>query len=221
MIMNNPIVNFEHIKSCIAKECGSSDYVIEAVSKGQPQQKIIELLEYGHRIFAENKVQEAKLHWEHIKPNYPDLKLHLIGALQSNKISSAVKLFDVIETVDSIGLAELIAKESAKIGKIQTIMLQVNIGEEAQKSGVAIDKLSAVIDFCNQNQYLNLTGLMCIPPYHQPPEPYFAQMQQLQQQFHLPHLSMGMSGDYVSAIKFGATHIRLGTALFGERKIIA
>ena len=218
MIMNNPIINFEHIKSCIAKECGRNDYVIEAVSKGQPQEKIMTLLEYGHRVFAENKVQEAKLHWEGVKPNYPDLKLHLIGSLQSNKVRPAVKLFDVIETVDSIILAELIAKEAAKI---QEIMLQVNIGLEAQKSGVTIDELPELVNFCRQNQYLNLSGLMCIPPYDKPPEPYFAQMQKLQQRFGLPNLSMGMSGDYLTALKFGATHIRLGTILFGERKNIA
>jgi pyridoxal phosphate enzyme (YggS family) len=219
--MNNPIINLENIKTNIAKECGRSDYVIEAVSKGQPLEKIAMLLEHGHRVFAENKVQEAKLHWESIKPNYPHLKLHLIGALQSNKIRPAVKLFDVIETVDSIELAELIAKEAAKIGKIQEIMLQVNIGAEPQKSGSATDELPELVNFCKQNQCLNLSGLMCIPPHNQQPEPYFAQMQKLQQQFGLPYLSMGMSGDYVSAIKFGATHIRLGTALFGERKIIA
>ncbi len=207
----------DKITAEIANANISHQVTIEAVSKQQPQYKIQSLLEHGHRVFAENKVQEAKQHWEHLRELYTDVKLHLIGALQRNKVRQAVALFDVIETIDSMKLAHETAIEAQKINKQQHIMLQVNIGAEAQKSGVMLTDLHELVDFCVNNQWLELNGLMCIPPYYLAPEPYFAQMQTLQQQFQLPHLSMGMSSDYMSAINFGATHVRLGTVLFGER----
>ncbi len=210
-------MDYAHVLQQIKAEIGLDNVTIEAVSKQQPQHKIMALLAAGHRVFAENKVQEALLHWEHLRAIYPDLRLHLIGNLQRNKAKQAVALFDVIETIDNVKLAQAVAIEAEKLDKKQHIMLQVNIGAEEQKSGVEVADLPALIDFCINNQWLEVDGLMCIPPYNQPPEPYFAQMKSLQQQWKLPHLSMGMSGDYMSAIQFGATFVRLGTALFGER----
>jgi PLP dependent protein len=195
----------------------AENILIEAVSKRQPLDKIESLLVGGHRIFAENKVQEALVHWQDFKSQYPDVKLHLIGNLQSNKVRDAVKLFTVIETVDSEKLAKLIAVEAEKNNKKQQIMLQVNIGDEPQKSGVNLDDLVELLGCVRQYESLELIGLMCIPPVNNPPAPYFAKMLELKQQYELSCLSMGMSGDYQTAIRFGATHIRLGTAIFGDR----
>jgi pyridoxal phosphate enzyme (YggS family) len=193
------------------------EIVIEAVSKNQPISKILNLLSIGHRIFAENKVQEAQSHWGELKSEYPDVQLHLIGALQSNKVRDAVQIFDVIETVDSERITDLIAKEAKKINKKQYVMLQVNIGDEPQKSGVSISDLPALLNYVKAQDNLELIGLMCIPPASKPASIYFAKMLELKQQYELPSLSMGMSSDYMEAIRFGATHIRLGTAIFGER----
>lgn len=191
--------------------------VIEAVSKGQPPEKIQALLGAGHRLFAENRLQEAELHWQALRPTFPDLQLHYIGALQSNKIRKLVHLFDVIETVGEASLAQLINKEAARIDKKQRVMLQVNIGEEPQKEGVLPCALHMLYEECVALPYVEVMGLMCVPPASLPPAPYFALMYQWQQQLRLSALSMGMSGDYRMAVRFGATHLRLGTALYGER----
>jgi pyridoxal phosphate enzyme (YggS family) len=191
--------------------------VIEAVSKGQPVSKIQALLSAGHRHFAENRLQEAQAHWHELLPHFPDLQLHYVGALQSNKLRKIVALFTVIETVASIDMAQHIDKEAARINKKQRIMLQVNIGEEPQKEGVMPQQLQALYDTCAALPHVEVIGLMCVPPVNAPPTPYFALMHQWQQRLRLPCLSMGMSGDYAIAVRFGATHVRLGTALYGER----
>jgi PLP dependent protein len=187
-----------------------------AVVKGQENGKIIALLEAGHRHFAENKVQEA-MRWQELRPLAPDIILHHIGELQTNKARTAVALYDVIETLDREKLATTINKEAASIGKVQECYIQVNIGEEAQKSGVLPRDLQELLTFCTTLPHINVTGLMCIPPEGAPPAPYFALMHQLGKHHQLPHLSMGMSADYLCALRFGATHVRLGTKLMGER----
>lgn len=215
-------LNLSAIKEGISKSCAHSgrkvcDVTLVAVSKFQDDGKIEEALGLGLRVFGENRVQEAEGHWAARRAQYPDLKLHLIGPLQSNKAKDAVALFDVIETIDRVSIAEEIAKECAKQSKNPVCMIQVNIGNEPQKAGVSFDDLPALVKTC-QDLKLNLQGLMCIPPVNEPAAFYFALLKKLAARYNLPLLSMGMSADFEKAIKVGATHIRVGTALFGERQ---
>lgn len=189
---------------------------IVAVSKTHPAEAIIPLIASGLTHFAENRVQEAQAKWPALRAAYPGLTLHLIGPLQSNKVADAVALFDVIETIDRPKIADAIAQESARQGKRPTILIQVNTGEEPQKAGVAPDGLDALVAYVREKG-LALAGLMCIPPADQPSAPHFALLRTLAQRHGLGTLSMGMSSDYPEAIRMGATHIRIGTALFGER----
>ncbi len=189
-----------------------------AVVKQQPLEKIKMLLAHGHRFFAENRVQEAASRWPDLKQDYPNVELHHIGTLQTNKARDAVALYDVIETLDRISLAKALNKEALTIGKIQRCMIQVNIGEEPQKGGVMPEELEAFIAQCQTYHNLAIEGLMCVPPIDVPPAPYFALLRKWQQRLELPYLSMGMSGDYAEAIRFGATHVRVGTKLMGERE---
>jgi pyridoxal phosphate enzyme (YggS family) len=187
-----------------------------AVSKEQPVDKIERLLEQGHRVFGENKVQEAYAKWPELRSCYADIELHLIGSLQSNKAREAVALFDVIETVDRPKIAHRLAEEMHKQHRPLPCYVQVNIGKEPQKSGVMPEDLDALLIYCKEVG-LAIVGLMCVPPHDEPPEAYFAQMQKLTEHYGFEKLSMGMSGDYPKAIQYGATHIRVGTALFGAR----
>ncbi len=197
----------------------ASNLSLVAVSKQQPDDRVHAILQAGHRVFGENRVQEAQARWGELRHTYPDLELHLIGGLQSNKVRTAVALFDVIETIDTLKLADQINAEAARIEKVMPCLVQVNIGDEPQKSGVLPgEALIELVEYCHRLPYIALQGLMCIPPSGKAPSPYFACMRQWQKRFGLPDLSMGMSGDYEQAIRFGATHIRLGTAVFGERK---
>lgn len=191
---------------------------ILAASKTRTQEEVGVLLEQGHRLFGENRVQEADAKWPDLKARYPDIALHMIGPLQSNKVAEAVRLFDVIETLDRPKLLYALDDEASKQGKRQAVMVQVNIGEEPQKAGVAPDALPAFIADCRKVAHIELRGLMCVPPAGIPPAPYFALMQQWQREYDLAELSMGMSGDWQEAVRFGATEIRLGTALFGPRE---
>ena len=193
------------------------DTQLIAVSKYQPQNKIQAALNAGHRIFGENRVQEALQHWQDIKPNYPDLKLHLIGPLQTNKIKDALKIFDVIETIDREKLARKLGETLKSQNRNIPCLIQVNIGEENQKSGIAPKDLSDFLAFCQKDCALDIEGLMCIPPANEPAAPYFALLQKMAAQHNLPKLSMGMSSDFEKAIALGATHIRIGTAIFGSR----
>lgn len=188
-----------------------------AVSKMQPQEALLAGLDAGLRVFGENRVQEAQTHWEALKPQYPDLKLHLIGPLQTNKVKDAVALFDVIETVDREKLADALADEMQRQGRSLPCFIQVNIGNEAQKSGVALDSLDALYVHC-KTVGLTITGLMCIPPAERDPVPYFKRLAAEARRLALAHISMGMSGDYEAAIAQGATHVRIGSALFGTRQ---
>lgn len=185
-------------------------------SKTQPVEMLEAAIRLGLRDFGENKVQEAQAKWPGLKAQYPEVRLHLIGSLQSNKAREAVALFDVIQTVDRPKIADALAEACAKEGRRPAMLIQVNIGEEPQKSGVMPSELANLLRHCNAFS-LPITGLMCVPPADRNPAPYFALMQKLAKRHSLTELSMGMSGDYEVALRLGATMIRVGTALFGER----
>ena len=188
-----------------------------AVSKQQPEARIREALEAGQRVFGENRVQEAAGRWPDFRRDWPDVKLHLIGPLQSNKAAEAVALFDVIETLDREKIARAIAAEMEKQDRRPDCLIQVNTGLEPQKAGIAPDDVGDFVAFCREDLGLPLRGLMCIPPQDEEPAMHFAMLADLADANHLAQLSMGMSGDYQTAIKFGATHVRVGTAIFGPR----
>lgn len=188
-----------------------------AVSKTFDADAVRPFLEAGHRVFGENRVQEAAGKWPGLRAAFPDIELHLIGPLQTNKTREAVALFDVIETVDRDKLAGLLRAEMTRAGRELPILIQVNIGGEPQKAGVAIDEAVAFVDRCRTEHRLDVRGLMCIPPDGVPPGPYFAQLSQLAREAGVAGLSMGMSGDFETAVAMGASHVRVGSALFGER----
>ncbi len=188
-----------------------------AVSKTFDADHITPFLQQGVRNFGENRIQEAQEKWPALKAAYPDVNLHLIGPLQRNKVKQAVALFDVIHTVDRIALLEPLANAFTQQQRNLPIFIQVNISQEEQKSGIAPTELADFITLIRQDYQMNLVGLMCIPSAHEHPAPYFAQLHQLGKQHELPYLSMGMSNDYDIAVKFGATHIRVGSKLFGAR----
>jgi len=188
-----------------------------AVSKTFAAVAIEPFLEAGQRVFGENRVQETKEKWPALRDAYPDIELHLIGPLQTNKAREAVALFDVIETVDRERLAGVLAAEMARAGKRLPCFVQVNIGGEAQKAGVAVADAVDFVARCREVHGLDIVGLMCIPPDGQPPGPYFAQLALLGRAAGVERLSMGMSGDFETAIAMGATHVRVGSALFGAR----
>jgi len=187
-----------------------------AVSKTFGADAVQAALDAGQRVFGENRVQEAAAKFPQLKARYPDLELHLIGPLQTNKAREAVALFDVIESVDREKLARELAKEMARAGRRPRLYVQVNIGEEPQKAGVAPGELDALLAAC-RGLGLAIEGLMCIPPADQPPAPFFARLRELAARHALPVASMGMSGDYAEAIAEGATHVRVGSAIFGVR----
>lgn len=204
---------------CQMRDAKLGDVCIVAVSKKQPAHRLEALLKKGHRVFGENRIQEAKEKWPALKAAYPDIELHLIGPLQTNKAKEAIALFDVIETVDRKKLIDVLLKEMQKQNKWPTCFIQVNTGAEQQKSGVLPEDVHTLVSYALE-QGLSVKGLMCIPPATSLSSPHFAYLKMLAKQFKLPLLSMGMSNDYKQAIMLGATHIRVGTALFGERKEI-
>lgn len=206
--------NLLQVKQSIASL--SKDVTLVVVSKFHGVDKIIEAVKAGQKVFAENRVQESYAKWPTIKSQYPDIELHLIGALQSNKVAEAVKLFDVIESVDRHKLADLLIKEMRKQQKFIPCLIQINIGKELQKAGVMPEEADDFIKY-SVDKGLNIIGLMCIPPENENPEPYFRQMKVLSERHNLKVLSMGMSTDFESAIKCGATQVRVGTAIFGRR----
>jgi hypothetical protein len=192
-----------------------------AVSKTHGEDRIRPVLAAGHRVFGENRVQEARDKWPALKAEFPDVALHLIGPLQSNKTREAVELFDAIHSLDRPKLAHALRAEMEQTGRRPALLIQVNTGEEAQKAGIAPGDAPAFIALCRDELKLSVKGLMCIPPNGENPAPHFALLQKLARDHALPWLSMGMSGDFESAIKFGATHVRVGTAIFGEREASA
>ncbi len=213
---------FEQILSAVDFLCSKSiDQVTEflyenikpailVVTKNQPVAVIDQLIDFGHRLFGENRVQEAVEKWSDKK----GCNLHLIGPLQTNKVNEALKLFDVIETLDREKLALKIADEQTKLGLQREFYVQVNIGREQQKSGVEMERLEEFVKFCKNDLQLKVTGLMCIPPRGEKPFPYFMRLKSLSKKCGLKNLSMGMSSDYVEAIECGSTQIRIGSAIF-------
>jgi len=189
---------------------------IIAVSKTFKVEKILPLIEHGHVHFGENKVQEAVEKWTEIKSKKSNIKLHMIGKLQTNKVKFAVKLFDFIHSVDSKKLAKKIADEQIKINKKIKIFIQVNIGDEDQKSGVNKNEINELISYCKQIN-LDLIGLMCIPPANNDTQKYFEEMHMTNKNFSFQELSMGMSSDYLKASENSATYLRIGSSIFGER----
>lgn len=193
------------------------EVTLVAVGKVQPVGKVEAALAQGQRIFGENRVQEAQGKWPELKARYPDVTLHLIGPLQTNKAADAIALFDVIETVDRPKLARVLAAEMKKQGRTLECFVQVNTGEEDQKAGVLPADADAFIETCRDEHGLSIVGLMCIPPADDEPALHFALLREIARRHGLEKLSMGMSGDYEIAIEFGATHVRVGTAIFGDR----
>ena len=204
----------------VAVDCNRSaeEITLIAVSKQQQEDRVDASLASGHRVFGENRVQEAQKRWSTRKYDYPDLRLHLIGPLQSNKAADAVRLFDVIHSIDRPKIALAISKEAARQNKDIECFVQVNTGDEPQKSGISPCDLSSFVDFCQKEVGLTITGLMCIPPMDEEAAIHFGFLNTLASRNNLTGLSMGMSGDYEEAIRFGATHIRVGSALFGSRE---
>lgn len=216
--------SFDSIRRRIHKAertCGrpEGDVTLVAVSKMQDQAALEAALACGQRVFGENRVQEAQTHWQSIRAGgvYPDLRLHLIGPLQTNKVKEAVALFDLIETLDRDKLALALKDEMAKQGRDLPCLIQVNTGEEEQKAGIAPRDLKTFHEFCTKECGLQVTGLMCIPPVEDAPGLHFALLKKYAHLLGLPHLSMGMSADFEKAIPLGATHVRVGSALFGAR----
>ena len=194
-----------------------SSVTLVAVAKTHPVERIRPALEAGHRVFGENRVQEAKLKWPKLRKAYPDIELHLIGPLQTNKVKDAVALFDVIETVDRPKLAAALAREMATQNRRPNCLVEVNIGSEPQKAGIAPDDVSAFVAACREDYKLPIVGLMCIPPHGRAPESFFRNLTELARRCGLPLVSMGMREDFEIAVRIGATHVRVGTAIFGAR----
>ena len=221
--MHQSITNLINIKNSIKKNHvntnNKNNIKIIAVSKTFNINHINPLIEYGHEDFGENKVQEAIEKWSDIKSKNKSISLHLVGKLQSNKTKSALKIFDYIHSLDNEKLAKKISEEQKKIQKKIKIFIQVNIGNEDQKSGVDPHNLKSFFNFC-LNKELNIIGTMCIPPMEEDPEKYFMRMSYLNKDLNLKELSMGMSSDYISALNNNATYIRIGSKIFGERKKI-
>jgi len=205
-----------NIKTCVNKLNIDKDPKIIAVSKTFKIDKILPLIEHGHTDYGENKVQEAIEKWTEIKKENSEIKLHMIGKLQTNKVKFAVQLFDFIHSVDSEKLVKKIADEQNKINKKAKIFLQVNIGNEDQKSGVNINELDQLVSFSKKSG-LDVIGLMCIPPADIDPEAYFKQMNNLNKNFGFNELSLGMSSDYLIATKHSSTFVRIGSSIFGQR----
>ena len=190
---------------------------IVAVSKTHPMSSILPLINHGHLDFGENKVQEAIDKWTSIKSDFNHLNIHMIGKLQSNKVKQAVSLFDYIHSVDNLKLAEKISVEEIKQNKKVKLFIQINIGDEPQKSGVSLSNIDKFYSQCVNDLGLDIVGFMCLPPNDDKISSYFLKMQNLKIEFNIPELSMGMSNDYLEAVKFNSTFLRIGSKIFGRR----
>ena len=212
--MENVVKNLDLVKEEISNFKNAN---IVAVSKTFPIGHILPLINHGHQHFGENKVQEAQEKWTSLKIDFPNLKLHLIGKLQTNKVKFALPLFDYIHSLDSIKLAEKISLEQEKKNFKPKIFIQINLGKENQKSGIDEDDLENFYRKCVSELNLNIIGLMCLPPFDVDPAPFFKKMQNLSETLKLKEISMGMSNDYMNALRFNATYIRVGSKIFGNR----
>lgn len=213
----NIITSFEKIKQEIKKQSLQNQIEIIAVSKTFAIEHIMPLIKHGHKHFGENKVQEAEKKWTELKKSNSDLKLHMIGRLQSNKAKKAVELFDYIHSLDNEKLANELSKRQNEKGKNLDYFIQINLGSEEQKGGVEINDLKNFHEYCTSKLNLSVLGLMAIPPNDNEPEKYFQKISELNKKFNFQNLSIGMSNDYLKAAKYGASHIRIGSAIFGPR----
>jgi pyridoxal phosphate enzyme (YggS family) len=219
---NTPVKQLEGVRGRIAAAAHSAgrdaaDVELIAVSKTFEAPGILPVLQAGHLLFGENRVQEAKRKWPALKAQFPDTKLHLVGPLQSNKAKEAVELFDAIHAIDRPKIARAVAAEMTKQAKQLQLFVQVNTGEEPQKAGVTPKEAAAFVAMCRDDLKLDIAGLMCIPPVDEEPAVHFAFLAKLAGELGLKGLSMGMSDDFETAIEFGATHVRVGSAIFGMR----
>ena len=215
--MNNIIESFEKINSNIRRLSLKQKINIVAVSKTFSLEHIKPLIEHGHEHYGENRVQEAVTKWSELKSNNSNLKLHLIGKLQTNKARDAIRLFDYIHSVDSQKLADILSKHQTNLDKRLKYFIQVNIGNEIQKSGIHVNEVESFYNYCVNNARLDILGLMVIPPNDNDTKKYFKSLSELNKSLALPELSMGMSSDYIDAIKYGATFVRIGSSIFGSR----
>ena len=211
------VVEREIVRACRDARRDRASVTLIAVSKTFDADAIVPVIQAGQRVFGENRVQEAKAKWPALMDDYPDMSLHLIGPLQSNKAREAVALFDAIHSLDRASLCEALAKEIVKQDKRPQLFVQLNTGEEPQKAGIAPADADAFIASCRDVYGLQIAGLMCIPPVDDPPAPHFALTAKIAARNGLKFLSMGMSADFETAIQLGATHIRVGSAIFGKR----
>ena len=211
--MNSIINNFKKIKTLI----DNNKVNIIAVSKTFQYEQIKPLIDYGHKHFGENKVQEATIKWAKVKLQMPEINLHMIGRLQSNKTKDAIKLFDYIHSLDSFKLDNLLAKFQHSLNLKRKYFIQINIGNEKQKSGIKIEEADEFYNYCTKTLKLNIVGLMAIPPADNNESKYFKLLMELNQSLGLAELSMGMSADYGEALKYNTTFVRIGSAIFGKR----
>jgi len=214
--------NLKHVRDGINEEMirlgrSVSDVTLVAASKTVPVERLSEAIALGQTVFGENRVQEAQEKWPTLREKHPELELHLIGPLQSNKARHAVALFDVIQSVDRASVAKAIAKERDKQGRNPQLYIQINTGREPQKSGILPEDANAFVKTCQENYNLAIAGLMCIPPADQEPQDDFTLLKEMADTENLKIVSMGMSGDYLVALAHGATHVRVGSAIFGRR----
>jgi pyridoxal phosphate enzyme (YggS family) len=222
----DPAVGLETVRRAIANACVRADrdpasVMLVAVTKTVPEERVEQAILAGQRLFGENRVQEAKAKWPRLRSRYPDLELHLVGPLQTNKARDAVALFDVIQSVDRTRLCEALARQCRKQERQPKLFVQVNTGREPQKAGVLPDDADDFLAACRQAYGLNVVGLMCIPPAYGDPAPHFGMLTDVAARNGLCLLSMGMSADFALAIECGATHVRVGNAIFGSRPYAA
>tara|TARA_Y100000591_G_scaffold325386_1_gene346271 strand:+ start:564 stop:1211 length:648 start_codon:yes stop_codon:yes gene_type:complete len=211
------ITNFEKIRQEIKDNLNQNDVNVIAVSKTFSLEHIMPLVNHGHKHYGENKVQEAEKKWKDLKEKINDLSLHMIGRLQSNKVKKAVEIFDFIHSLDSEKLANELSKRQKEKNKNLGYFIQINLGSEEQKGGLEINNLKGFNDYCVKELNLSVLGLMAIPPNDKNPEKHFKKISELNKKFNFKHLSIGMSNDYLQAINYGATHVRIGSAIFGSR----
>lgn len=218
----DPAAGLGAVRRHVARACAQADrdpasVTLVAASKTVPGEIVDRVIEAGYAVYGENRVQEARDKWPALRKRHPDVRLHLLGPLQSNKVRDAVALFDAIHSVDRPSLCRALARECAERGRQPELFVQVNTGTEAQKAGIGVDGVDGFLTACRQRYQLEITGLMCIPPVDEPPVPHFALLARIAAHHGLPHLSMGMSTDFAPAIACGATHVRVGSAIFGAR----
>ena len=214
--MHNSIINLNTIEEILKSKVDKLPSII-AVSKTFPMSEILPLINHGHIHFGENKVQESLEKWTNIKSDFHQIKLHMIGKLQTNKVKYVVPLFDYIHSLDNLRLAEKISSEQIKQNKKLKIFVQINIGDEPQKSGISIDRIEEFYEKCTKELGLQIIGLMCLPPINESTKKYFSTMNLLSKKFNIKNLSMGMSSDFLDAAINGSTHLRIGSKIFGDR----